>query len=134
MSEKMNTYIANRNDEGRTIKIAAYMRSWYRGLDETKLASLACEVAERYFDGYTTTTDAIHDARCIMEYAPDYVNAGCAAVYRADIETECRRAGYANHSFGYYNNVYNSAIRFVCEFIIRCLETVMYVRQGIDVH
>ncbi len=132
MSEKMNAYITNRNAEGRKINIVAYMRVWYRGRDNGKTTQLAYDICDRYFDGYTTTTDAIHDARCIMDYAPDYINAGCAAVYYADIETECRRAGFSKHSMNYYVKVYNNAISIVCDFIINALETCVYCYQGID--
>ena len=132
MNEKMNAYITNRNAEGRKINIVAYMRVWYRGRDNDKTTQLAYDICGRYFDGYTSSVDAAHDAACIMGYAPDYINAGCAAVYRADIETECRRAGFADHSMNYYIKVYNNAIRIVCDYIIRVLEVSMYCYQGID--
>ena len=132
MSEKMNVYINNRNAEGRKINIVAYMRAWYRGFDNNKTIQLAYDICERYFDGYTSSVDATHDATCILGYAPDYINAGCAAVYYADIETECRRAGFANHSMDYYLKVYNNAIRKVCNFIIITLETTIYCYPGID--
>ena len=132
MSEKMNAYITNRNAEGRKINAVAYMREWYRGRDNNKTIQLAYDICDRYFDGYTITTDAIHDARCIMDYAPDYINAGCAAVYYADIETECCRAGFSKHSMNYYIKVYNNAISIVCDFIINALETCVYCYQGID--
>lgn len=132
MNEKMNAYITSRNAEGRTINIVAYMRVWYRGRDNDKTTQLAYDICDRYFDDYTTTTDAIDDATCIMDYTPGYINAGCAAVYYADIETECRRAGFADHSMNYYLKVYNNAIRIVCDYIIRYLEGCMYCYPGID--
>lgn len=133
MSEKMNAYITNRNAEGRKINIVAYMRAWYRGRDNAKVFQLAYGICEEYFAGYTSTTDAIHDTWCIMEYMPDYIAAGCAAVYYDDVEMECRKAGFANHSMAYYCKVYNEALYIVCRFIINCLETCMYCYQGIDV-
>lgn len=133
MIEKMNAYIANRNAEGRTINIVAYMRVWYRGRDNGKTMQLAYDICGRYFDDYTTTADAIHDARCILGYAPYYMDAGCTAVYYDDVETECRRAGFGSHSIDYYFNVYNNAIRIVCDYIIKALETCVYCYQGIDV-
>lgn len=132
MNEKMNAYITSRNAEGLKINIVAYMRAWYRGRDNDKTTQLAYDICDRYFDEYTTTTDAIHDARCIMDYAPDYISAGCAAVYSADIETECRRAGFADHSRNYYIKVYNNAIRIVFDYIIRELEFSMYCYQDVD--
>lgn len=132
MNENMNVYITNRNAEGRKINIAAYMRKLYKGRDNDKTTQLAYNICERYFDDYTSTVDAAHDARSIMDYAPDYINAGCAAVYYADIEIECRRAGFANHSMNYYIKVYNNAIRMVCNFIICGLEINMYCYQGLD--
>lgn len=132
MNDKMNAYIINRNAEGRKINIVAYMRVRYRGCDNDKTTQLAYDICNRYFDDYTSSVDAIHDAECIMSYAPDYINAGCAAVYYADIETECRRAGFADHSMNYYIKVYNNAIYNVCKFIINALETSMYCYQGID--
>lgn len=132
MSERMNTYITNRNAEGRKINIVAYMHKLYNGRDNDKTTQLAYNICERYFNEYTSTVDAVHDARSIMDYAPDYINAGCAAVYYADIETECRRAGFANHSMNYYIKVYNNAIRIVCNFIICGLEVNMYCYQGLD--
>lgn len=132
MSNKMNAYITNRNAEGRQINIVAYMRKLYNGRDSDKTTQLAYNICERYFNEYTSTVDAVHDARAIMDYAPDYSNAGCAAVYYADIETECRRAGFANHSMDYYCKVYNEALYIICRFIINCLETSMYCYQGLD--
>lgn len=132
MSNKMNDYITNRNAEGRTINIVAYMRKLYNGRDNDKTTQLAYDICERYFDDYSSTVDAAHDARAIMDYAPDYISAGCAAVYYADIETECRRAGFAHHSMNYYTRVYNNAIRIVCNFIICGLEVNMYCYQGLD--
>lgn len=132
MSDKMNVYITNRNAEGRKINIVAYMRTWYRGRDNDKTTQLAYDVCERYFDDYTSSVDAAHDATCIMYYAPDFINAGCAAVYYTDIETECRRAGFARHSRDYYLKVYNNALYIVCRYIINALETSMYCYQGID--
>ena len=132
MNEKMNVYITNRNAEGRKINIVAYMRKLYNGRDNDKTTQLAYNICERYFDEYTSTVDAVHDARAIMDYAPYYINAGCAAVYYADIETECRRAGFADHSMNYYLKVYNNAIRRVCDYIIRALEVTMYCYQGVD--
>ena len=132
MSNKMNAYITNRNAEGRMINIVAYMRKLYNGRDNDKTTQLAYNICERYFNEYTSTVDAAHDARIIMDYAPDYINAGCAAVYYADIETECRGAGFADHSMNYYIKVYNNAIRIVCNFIICGLEVNMYCYQGLD--
>lgn len=134
MSEKMSSYITERNAEGRKINIVAYMRAWYRGRDNSKVMQLSYEICGRYFDSYTATTDAIHDALCIMEYMPDYMGAACAAVYYSDVEMECRKAGFADHSMAYYCNVYNDAIYNVCRYIINCLETCMYCYQGIDAH
>ena len=132
MSEKMNAYITNRNAEGRKINIVAYMREWYRGRDNNKTIQLAYDICNRYFDDYTTTSDAIHDAQCIIDYAPCYMDAGCTAVYYDDVEEECRHAGFGRHSIDYYFNVYNNAISIVCVFIIRELETSMYCYQGIS--
>ena len=51
-----------------------------------------------------------------------------------DIVSECCQAGFAKHSILYYLKVYNNAIRMVCDYIIRVLETSMYCYQGIDAY